>query len=245
MVHGLPDWGLRGPKSTTYGLDDLGEAVARLGSPVVWDRRGDVVVLEGFEGGGGTWYSLTAGAGASTHRTCGGAHTGAYGVELMAGSNGLRYGCVYLVSPALVLGPCGFEAWFGVAEETSSIRLAMTYYTGTRRYSASLDYIHADGGLWLATQDVPFVRIGEVTPLYERYGPRHVAKLVADFSMGTYERVILDDVTYSVHGIPFHDAGDPLNAQFTAALYHYGNAGENPAIVADDLILTQNEPVSI
>jgi len=243
VAHGLPDWGLVGPKQTTYGLDDLGEAVARLGSPVIWDRRGDVVLIESFEGSGGTWYTLLDGLGAAVHRTCGGAHTGAYGAELVAGSDGLGFACVHLASPAPVLGPCGFEAWFGVDAETETIRLAMTYYTGTRRYSASFDYVHTTGDLWLATQEVPYVKIAEGLALHERYEPRHVAKLVVDFSTGHYVRVILDDVTYLVRDILYHDAADATNAQLTAALYHYGNVGENPAIAIDDLILTQNEPI--
>lgn len=31
MPHGTPDWGLVGPKTTTYGVDDLGEHAVRMG----------------------------------------------------------------------------------------------------------------------------------------------------------------------------------------------------------------------
>ena len=50
MPHGTPDWGLVGPKTTTYGMDDEGEAAVRLGSPHFFDRRGDVLLLTDFRG---------------------------------------------------------------------------------------------------------------------------------------------------------------------------------------------------
>jgi len=245
MVHGLPDWGLRGPKATTYGLDDLGEAVARLGSPVVWDRRGDVIVIESFEGSGGTWDPAPYGFGASIHRTCGGAHTGAYGVELQAGSDGEHSAQVSLVNPAVVQGPSGFEAWFGVAADTEAIRLFVYYYTGTQQYRSALYYGHVTGNLFVATTGGVWQQIASGLALHERYEPRHVAKLVVDFSTGYYARVILDDVTYLVHDIPIHIFGDPTNAQVIGVVSHVGVVGKNPKVAVDDLILTQNEPVSI
>lgn len=50
MGHGGPDWGTAGPLSTVYTIEDMAELAARLGSIDVYDRRGNIVFLEDFEG---------------------------------------------------------------------------------------------------------------------------------------------------------------------------------------------------
>ena len=55
MTHGVQDFGASSGQNSTYGLTDLGELAVRLGSPVSFDRRGDVVMMETFEDGLDAW----------------------------------------------------------------------------------------------------------------------------------------------------------------------------------------------
>ena len=245
MVHGLPDWGLRGPKSTTYGLDDLGEAVARLGSPVVWDRRGDVVAIESFEGSGGSYDTHAWGVGAAVHRTCAGAHTGAYGYALTAGSNGLCAASVFILSPALVLGPCGLEIWFGLNPNTEYIAIDFVYYTGTEVIDALLRYSHALSTVSVYAEGPVWHEFAAGITLPNWGVPKHVIKLVANFDTRRYVRAIVNEVTYDLHTIPMYVAGDPTDSQVIGNVIHGAVPLTNPEIIVDDLILTQNEPVSL
>ncbi|GAI90305.1 unnamed protein product, partial [marine sediment metagenome] len=83
MPHGTPDWGLVGPKDTVYGLDDLGEHAVRLGTPHLWDRRGDVIWMSDFrEGLGDVGTFVGPGAGGSVVLHTEYARQGAYCVQL-------------------------------------------------------------------------------------------------------------------------------------------------------------------
>ena len=55
MGHGYPDYGTQGPVSTVHSIQDLGELAVRLGSIVTFDRRGNVLWLDGFDSGIGAW----------------------------------------------------------------------------------------------------------------------------------------------------------------------------------------------
>jgi len=245
MVHGLPDWGLRGPKATTYGLDDLGEAVVRLGSPVVWDRRGDVVVLEDFEGSAATYVSYGHGAGNAHHRSCAMAHNGAFGLSLIAGSNLEQDAGVELTAPCLVAGPCGFEGWFSVHPDLEWVELSILYYDGTMLYRASLQYHHDLETLGVWVDGGVEVTIDDDVALYWGVGCNHVMKIVGDFATHEYVRGILDNHAYNLQGIPIFHMGVGFDPFVTARLVNHGVVTTNPEIFVDDLILTQNEPVSI
>ena len=55
MAHGHPDYGGAAPLATVYTLQDLAELAARLGSIDVFDRRGNVLLLDDFESGIKKW----------------------------------------------------------------------------------------------------------------------------------------------------------------------------------------------
>lgn len=63
MPHGGPDWGTTGPLGTVFTMEDMGELAARLGSIVTYDRRGNVIFLDSFEGGLGKWRPWQSAAG--------------------------------------------------------------------------------------------------------------------------------------------------------------------------------------
>ena len=67
MAHGARDFGIYAPKETIVTIEDLGELAVRLGSPVNYDRKGDVVWVDGFEDGIDKWdIDLTLGRGSFT-----------------------------------------------------------------------------------------------------------------------------------------------------------------------------------
>jgi len=110
---------------------------------------------------------------------------------------------------------------------------------------ATLRYDHVAKTLALYTDGHVWAVIDAALSLNTRLDPEHVAKVVADFSTGYYERVIIDSLSYDVHTHLIDSLGFVSAPYFWGRVRHISTAGWNAAIIVDDLILTQNEPVSL
>lgn len=61
MPRGMPDWGEYSPQEVVSKLLDNAELAARLGSPVLFDRRGTVIFMDDFNCGVNHWDTVTKG----------------------------------------------------------------------------------------------------------------------------------------------------------------------------------------
>lgn len=61
MPRGMPDWGEYSPQEVVSKLLDNAELAARLGSPVLFDRRGTVIFMDDFNCGVNHWNTVTEG----------------------------------------------------------------------------------------------------------------------------------------------------------------------------------------
>ena len=87
MARGGPDYGASSARYTIFPVTDLGELAVRLGSPVAYDRQGNVIYTESFENGLAGWDTDTSGAGASVDVSFGRGVHGAWAGRLVAGSD--------------------------------------------------------------------------------------------------------------------------------------------------------------
>ena len=240
--HGLPDWGLTARKATVYGLDDLGEAVARLGSPVVWDRRGDVFWIETFEyglrkadvSGSPTGYTSQLSSALAEH--------GPYCLVISPAADSLATVAVQWFHPLPPYGGWGHEVWWSGYDIFGEIRFNMSYFTGTMSLVARAIYNVPEENLYLLGAGEELHLIAENAGLLMDLSCYHVIKIVADFDTGYYKRVILDRETFECEDIELYS----LVTDKKPALCHWVNIIKNAAstceLAIDTLILTQNEP---
>lgn len=243
MPHGTPDWGLVGPKSTTYGLDDLGELAVRLGSPHLYDRRGDTLLLTDFHNGIGAWENTSVDGNHSVHLYTGHSRQGSYSVQLYPGA-GPNFDCalIFEVAPP-VSSALGMEISFSLDGMTRYIDLEIKYYNGVRYYHAILRYDNATNRVmyWNDTGNWTVLAMGVVLDGSEQ--PIHVMKLVVDMATQEYIRCIIDNTTYLMTGLRMHNVGPipSILVMFYINLTTMGAAiGE---IYVDNIIITQNEPI--
>jgi len=243
MPHGLPDWGLVGPRQTTYGLDDVGEAAVRLGSPVLWDRRGDVLYATDFSEGIGSFQTQVSGASARVALHTEHSRHGAYSVGLHAGSDGGRYALLHLALPFQFLSAVGLEASFSLHNETEYLGIRFHWFDGAYKYSAGLRiepqvprlvFMHSGGG-WGVLED-PF-------PRHLCWRPEHTAKVVADMAAQRYVRILVDERTYDMRAYDVVQAVDVRAPYWYFVIIHGGLATCTPYVYVDNVIVTQNEPV--
>jgi len=242
MPHGTPDWWGVEPTSTVHQMQDAGELAVRLGSPVSYDRRGNVVWYDDFGDGLGKWLAVTAGTGAGVSLTSASVYSGAYSAKLVGGSDGLMY--VYIVRYFFdpVRGGVGVEVSFELAGVPTVVEFQASHYDGTNYYqywvrwvSATADFEYQDSaGAW---QDIDANK-----PLIASQTAWHTVKLVFDTVNEKYARAMLDDEEYSLAGISPQFAASALEPSVRVAIWAYSANGSNRYARIDNVILTQNEP---
>ncbi len=243
MPHGTPDWGLVGPKSTVYGLDDLGEHAVRGGSPHIWDRRGDVLLLDSFESGLSKPLTAVAGAGGRVVLFTGLASHGAFSVHLYTGPvDEDRVYLWYMHSPP-VTSRMGFEYSFlrGLGVRHFWYWILDWYDAAWRRYarvrldSQRLVWEYYDlNGVYQ-----PFGALVGVVPEWQ---PWEVGKLVADFESGYYVRFIYNDTVYDLSPYPLRQVFAVVQPYVVAMIHFETQEADNAEGYIDAVIMTHNEP---
>ncbi len=243
MPHGAPDDSDVVKTGVVHRLDDLAEAVARRGSPNVWDRRGDVLFLTDFREGLGPFHTAFSGDGGGIALVTGHSRQGAYSIRLRAGSDDDHYAYLHLAFPFQDPSPVGLEFSFSVAEWTEHVRAEIVWYDGTNERVGLVAYNHTAHQLWYWIHPGEWAFLERTITLNECLRPEHTLKLVVDMATGEYARFMLDDRTYAVFKYPVHVVPDTRAPYWYFAIWQFGVAGHNPDCYIDNVIVTQNEPV--
>ncbi len=242
MAHGTPDWGVTAGRVTTYQLTDLGELAARLGSPITFDRRGDVIWWDDFECGFSHWLTTPSGAGATAALSTARARNGRTSALLVAGSDANHSEQMVHRQAVPTLSRLGSEFSFSLDTNDHTINLIVRTQDGTTQatYSVRWDGVlnvlqYQDSGAALVTFATNII-LPEDETLFNTF------KLVVDASTGQYVRFLLNESSYSLSGIG--GRVDPVAAAPMEEVFivNTGLAGFNAAAYIDDVILTQNEP---
>ena len=114
MAHGQPDFGLYAVKKTVSGLADLGELAVRLGSIITFDRRGDIVWFDDFEGDVFKWERDPSGVDAAIIVSPEAARNGAFSAKLTTGNLADDHATILHHLPYPVTSRVGFEISFTV-----------------------------------------------------------------------------------------------------------------------------------
>lgn len=243
MAHGKPDWGLVGPKQTIYGLDDVGEAIARLGSPVIWDRRGDVVLLDSFEHGTALSAPWVVGAGDSYNILSGASRHGSLSmIAELAGAAGTQFNNMWTICTTAQMVN-GFEVSFSYLENMLYLYFEIQYWDGAFEHRARVRYNPATADLEVQLTAGGYQLIDDNLPLVTGIDPIHVAKVVADFSTDEYVRVIIDERSYSLPGVPIRYVGGVGGPYLRGRVMATGTFGLTSQMIIDRIIITQNEPI--
>ena len=240
--HGTPDWGLVGPKNITYGLDDLGEHAVRLGSPHLWDRRGDVVYSTCFREGLGMFHTQILGVGAAVELVTGCSRQGAYSILLRPGSALGDHAMLQLAFPFQDLSAVGLEFSFSLALWTYYIAVQINWYNGALERRGQMRYYHTTHQLYYLNGLGAWVLLPPDIPRHGCIRPEHTLKLVVDMDRSEYVRFLLDELSYDLRGLAVAQAPDPRPPYWYFTLWHYGVATHNPDCHIDNVIVTQNEP---
>lgn len=242
MAHGTPDWGLTAGATRTYQLTDLAELAVRLGAPVIFDRRGDVIFWDSFENGLGSWNIVLVGAGGAVDLSLATRRTGWFSVRLHTDAVADDQVRLQRSVPIISLSRLGLEASFFLDADTQLFVCSFYVYdgvdvlTGQVRYNLPLErlsYLNAAGAL-VTLEDGLVVNIGTVA--------WNTVKLVVDGSAEEYVRVLFNNRSYDLAGVACQKAADASAPHLGFEVIAKTNVAASIDCYVDDLIATENEP---
>lgn len=242
MAHGQKDWSNIGATEVVHGLADVGELAARLGSPDVFNREGNVLTLETFEHGATRWYLLPAGTNAAVHVSAAEYRTGGYSLKLDSGTGILHYAYASISFPYPALGKFGTELSFSFDDNVTYIEPELWVYDGGTLYRFGLRYNVAGNVLQRNTGTESWETILEDFTLYSSVRLWNYMKFVVDLNTGYFSRVIVNEVEYDISDEPAYTVGldDPAHMHFRITVR--GSSGTAGIAYLDDLIITRGEP---
>lgn len=243
MSHGKPDWGVMAGREVIFGMDDLGELAARLGSVVTFDRRGNVVLIDDFEASVLHWSTGAAGAASAATLSTTIALRGNNSCKLLcdSGANdyiqifrGLSYFASYFV---------GLEFSFSADNANVKWRLRGEQFDGSLRHIPAIEFNGT--AQTLAYYDSNYapqafaanIKISAVGMAF------YTCKLVYNWYTKKYIRFIFGPQTYDLSGYAYYSVGDSTAPMVRPLIEQLSLGVAQRTIYIDDFIFTQEEPV--
>ncbi len=242
MSHGTPDFGATSGQATSYQLTDLAELAVRLGSIVSFDRRGDVVYLEDFENGLGSWTAVAFGAGSAAGLTRVHRRSGGFGALLEAGAPAGAFAQISREIPLPAVSKVGVAAFMSWDSDAGSIDLFVEVCRGDRLFSGAVRYDVSADTIAILNSAGGYTTIASAVYLAQYIDTFTALKLVIDVETGKYVRAIVNDTSYDLRSYNCYQTGATLYAYVLPTLRLNGRTGWTPAAAVDSVIVTQNEP---
>lgn len=243
MAHGQPDFGLYAVKKTVHGLADNAELAARLGSIVTFDRRGDVLWLDGFESPVVKWIVTTDGAGGGAEVSPDAARNGGFSCKLTTDILTDDWVSLSHYLPYPVVSKIGIEVSFTMTTNLKSLLVAEWLYDGSDFHSAQVMYFSIDNKLQYLDNRGFFQDLVTDLDLYTAQTTFHTIKLVIDLETHKYVRVIFNETEYDMSALSYAHTPDPATIpNWRQQITITTGVDAAQSVYVDDVILTQNEP---
>ena len=238
----MPDdyqWTLGGQRAL---LEDQAELAARLGSPVLWDRRGQVAWMDHFASGLAPYTATGYGTGASIKVTSNETYLPGFSLAFIAGSDGLTAAELRKDFQPLESVRNGVECSFSCFQAFNRFGVSLNRFTGVLRYAARIRFYDADDSLYYTDLNGVDVKIVTLTDIISSAGIYQHLKVVADFALSEYVRVLFNTQEWDLRGTPLYLVADATVASYQVLFNHKGNGGDNPTAGLGHVILTTGEP---
>ncbi len=243
MARGLPDDANVLGYGNVYRSDDVTELAARLGSPLTYERRGNVLHSETFALGAATWtverdgnpetsilsadYNIVGGAALLLANTSG-------SPELLVATRSLplfsdaRYGLFVMAS---------------MGTGTVAFQVAVVHYDGTHKWTYIVKLSSTLETLLYGIEGGSDVELTDVLDFFSGEANFHALALIVDTADNAWRQVTMDGTLYDLTGITPYKANSGtaprMDLVFTVIPENSAGAG----VVIDSVVLVQNPTV--
>jgi len=229
------------------GSDQWGQTIAignadqagRLGSPVTYDWRGQVVWMTTFADGIGNLITLYDGTGGFIECVPTYSLMGGYSLKLMGGSDADRYALAWGYigrQPSRRVGLC--IAFSGYAE---SISITLRIRDGGREYEGTIRYVWGSHDLEYLGDDGQYHKFAEQA-VYLSSAAFNFIKVVIDAIEHRYVRVLCNTFSDDLSAIPLESSTLGIDGTMEFGIRTISRAGHNDHALIDRIIITTNEP---
>lgn len=242
MPRGYPDYGVFKAKTVTAALDDMAELAVRLGSIVTYDRRGEVVDSDNFEGPVERWGSSVGSINdwaILDNTTC---KAGSLAMLLHSANGAIEYVDIHKSLNVFVSKRIGLEISFGKPHTNANFILCLIYYDGAQSHMAyvwvdiNAQEIHLTDGV---AGDVVVANTGlflDQTWLF------YTIKVVVDFGTDKYVRLLFANKEYDISNRLLTIAGSVTAPTLWVMMRNDNRLALGSDLYLDNYILTQDEP---
>lgn len=220
------------------------ELAVRLGSPVHYDRRGEVVFVEDFEHGRGLWTITDSGGGADAALDPTMGLTSGYCAKLTGGTGGAGVTRILMERGIAPTGRMGLEFAFSLGTAAANVRGGFTYQDASGTWSAGARYVQAtddleiynDAGGWTKVDDVGHASLAAMS--------YNVLKVVIDLATHKYERALYNAQEIDLTAYGYYQVGASTGAVMQTWVTAESRAAQNDVVYVDDIIVTLAEPAN-
>jgi len=221
----------------------MAELAARLGSIVTFDRRGNVLFLEDFQGSLAKFGVGTTGSGGSVSISSERARHGSFSCKMVTGdaTDNEAYIWAFLAYP--VLSRIGVEFSWLPKIWLRDIELNLWFYDSINYWKFLVRW-HVDDDTWQYFDDIDGWTALSPPVLHSRedYLFTHT-KLVIDLNTKEYVRLIVNNRTWDLTGEEaWSDVAEGEEPRLYFDITLYTRANFNAITYLGSLIITQNEP---
>ncbi len=241
MPRGQPDFGQYSSETYVAGLSDMAELAVRLGSIVIFDRRGKVIDVDDFEGVVLKWTPVTIGNGAvvfdSTYPK-----SGSQGLKLTSGDGANQHGTIQKGFTPLFSQRLGLEFVFSSPSADTYFVLQISYFDGTLSHLAGIRFDFNAQKIAYQSTFFAYTDIIDTEAFYTSNFFYFPVKLVVDFATGYFVRLLFGGVEHDLSSYPIFSQADATNPNIKYTIAHRYRAAAGSDIYIDDVILTEDEP---
>ena len=229
------------PNDARYPMGDVGEMAVRLGSPVIFDRRGSVIWMEDFRSGVGSLTVGSSGTGGFAKITADNAFRGGYDLLLSAGSTVVKNAYFWKYFTHTNIEKIGVEYGVAFIDAFSYIDFSIVRYTGSIAYTARIKLDYADDKIQYYDSAGAWQDIDVLDPFLSGDKAFNLVKLVVDFDAVEYVRLMYNNHIYSLAGIAFQSAASASDQQTFIDFTVFGTGAAAQEVQVSHVIITAGE----
>ena len=219
----------------------IGELAARLGSPVSWERRGQVAQIVTFANGFGHM-SRGASIGGGVSALCPTVfQSDGYSCELTTGTGGTQSAIITTSGDYSPADRVGFEVAFSLTTQPATIYFMLTVWDGTNVNHAYARINEATNKVQVKNSALVYVDAGDFVPV-PLLGLFYSVRLVVDLATKRYVRLLVTGTEYDLSDIACWSGADASGPAFSFSVWPVHDAAVNTTMYLDRMIITTNEP---
>lgn len=238
----VPDYSKYLPGSTRFALTDLGDLAVRLGSPVYYDRRGEVVYYDTFKYGLSGWTQIKSGNGSNIAIIPSSRMYSGFCARLTSGTTLDKSASLIHTESCIGSKRYGIELCLGdrTGGGTLEVNLIGNMIGGGFRIGFRYDFDTYKQSIRI--NDTSYVEVLPSVTIGSSYDNVSHIKIVADFNTGKYIRLMIKNVTIDISDYIMQSVEDEGLDEVSIQIIRNGNNLGVRTTDINHVILTANEP---